>query len=245
MNKLKLAPSDCPICAKSIEFVSTDDFWSCRDGLRSIDCPLGNCVTRERALCTVLFELIPRYSIIDKTIYESSPVMRGLSAWLKKNCSAYVPTGFYPKAPFGTAVNGIRNENLEHLTLDDKSVDIWIHLDVLEHLFNPFQALREISRSLKSGGVCLFTAPTYPDRLKSEQVAWLLPDGSTKINGKPEFHGNPQNPEQGALVTWRYGYDLPLLIQRETDLDVEVRRWQSRHIGVMGTMTEVYICKKL
>jgi SAM-dependent methyltransferase len=170
--------------------------------------------------------------------------MRGFTLWLKKNCPGYHPTGFFINQPFGTIVNGIENENLEQLTLTDESVDIWLHLDVLEHLFDPFLALREIFRTLKVGGLCVFTVPTYPERVKSEQVAWQLPDGSLKIIGKPEYHGNPQQPENGALVTWRYGYDLPLLIQRETGFDVEVRRWQSREIAVMGTMTEVYICRK-
>lgn len=104
--------------------------------------------------------------------------------------------------------------------------------------------MREIYRTLVPGGICLFTTPTYPDRQRSEQVAFLEPDGSTRIVGQAEYHGNPQHPEQGSLVTWRYGYDLPLLLQRETGFDVEVRRWQSKAIAVMGPMTEVYICRK-
>lgn len=233
----------CPICDKIVNFVSDDDYWSCRDGLRSSQCPNGNCVTRERAIGEVLFDLFQPDALRNLAVYECSPVMRGLSLWLRNNCMNYNPTGFFPASQFGTFVKGIRNENLENLTLEDDSVDIWLHLDVLEHLFNPFVALKEIYRTLKPGGVCIFTAPTYPERIKSEQVAWLLPDGELKIIGKEEYHGNPQNPDEGALVTWRYGYDLPLLIQRETGFDVEVRRWQSREIAVMGRMTEVYICK--
>lgn len=234
----------CPICDRSMMFTSQDDYWSCRDGLRSSNCPNGNCVTRERAIGATLFSLQTQNEISRKIIYECSPVMRGISLWLKRNCNYYFPTGYFPTQPFGSVVDGIRNENLESLTLPDESVDIWLHLDVLEHLFDPFLALREIYRTLKAGGLCVFTAPTYTERVKSEQVAWQLPDGSQKIIGKPEYHGNPQRPEDGALVTWRYGYDLPLLIQRETAFDVEVRRWQSREIAVMGTMTEVYICRK-
>lgn len=236
--------SECPICNLSISFLSPDDYWSCRDGLRATNCPNGNCVTRERAIASSLFSLFPREDVTKMIIYECSPAMRGISLWLKNNCQNYQATGYFPNKLFGSLVSGLKNENLENLTLQNDSVDIWLHLDVLEHLFNPFLALREIYRTLKRGGVCLFTAPTYIDRGKSEQVAWVMPDGSIKINGKPEYHGNPQDPENGALVTWRYGYDLPLLIQRETGFDVEVRRWQSKEIAVMGVMTEVYICKK-
>jgi SAM-dependent methyltransferase len=170
--------------------------------------------------------------------------MRGISLWLKNNCRGYQPTGYFPNLSLGQMVNGLKNENLECLTIEDSSVDIWLHLDVLEHIFSPFLALKEIYRTLRPGGLCLFTAPTYPERTKSEQVAFQLAGGGMHIIGEPEYHGNPQRPEDAALVTWRYGYDLPLLIQRETGFDVEVRRWQSKQISVMGIMTEVYICTK-
>lgn len=236
--------SFCAICERQQTFQSPDDYWSCRGSLRSSGCSYGSCATRERAIGSVLLDLIPKDVLKTKVIYECSPAMRGFSLWLKENCNEYHPTGYFAGRPFGSMVNGLVNENLENLTLLDDSVDVWMHLDVLEHLFDPFMAMREIYRTLRVGGLCVFTAPTYPERIRSEQVAWVDPDGSLKIKGEPEYHGNPQNPEAGALVTWRYGYDLPLLIQRETNFNVEVRRWQSREVAVMGTMTEVYICKK-
>jgi SAM-dependent methyltransferase len=235
----------CPICREQREFRAPDDWYSCRDQLRSSNCLYGFCVTRERAVAATLFSIYDREIVKQLSIYECSPVMRGLSLWLEKHCAKYCPTAFFPDRPFGAMVNRLRNENLEALTIPDESVDVWIHLDVLEHLFKPFQAMREIYRTLKKSGVCIFTAPTYPERVKSEQVAWLLPDGSTKVQGTPEYHGNPQHPEKGSLVTWRYGYDLPLLLNRETGFDVEVRRWQAPSLAIMGPMTEVYICRKI
>lgn len=133
---------------------------------------------------------------------------------------------------------------MENLTLDSESVDIVIHLDVLEHLFNPFVALREVYRILKPNGLCFFTAPTQPDLSKSYQVAYKMPDGSIKVEGEPEYHGNPQDPSGRSLVTWRYGYDLAYLIGKETNFDVEVRRFQSQSIAVCGIMNEVYILRK-
>jgi SAM-dependent methyltransferase len=151
-------------------------------------------------------------------------------------------TGYFPEAPLGAIVRGLRNEDLERQTFDKDVFDFVIHLDVMEHLFNPFAALREIERTLTPGGRCLFTAPTYPERGKSEQVAFEEP-GGLRIVGKPEYHGNPQNPK-GSLVTWRYGYNLPYVIATETGFNVEVRRWYSRANAVMGPMTEVYILSK-
>ena len=238
--------SRCPICEESIHFDFVKDYEGCRE-IWSRECPFksfSGCVTRERGLGQVAFQLFNRDELKKLVIFECSPCMRGFSLWLNDNCNAYYCTGYYPDKPFGSIINGLRNENLEDLSLDDSTIDVWIHLDVLEHLYNPFQAMREIFRTLKPGGYCLFSAPTYPDRAQSEQVAWVALDGTVKTKGDPEYHGNPQNSVLGSLVTWRYGYDLPLLIQRETGFDVEVRRWQSREIAVMGKMTEVYICKK-
>ena len=142
-------------------------------------------------------------------------------------------------------VGKFRNEDLEDQTFDDNVFDLVIHLDVLEHLFDPFTALGEIARTLKPDGVSVFTAPTYPGRQKSEQVAFRKSDGSLRIIGDPEYHGNPQHATEGALVTWRYGYDLPLLINKQVGLDVEVRRWCSVSEAILGPMTEVYIIRKI
>jgi len=196
-------------------------------------------------LAHVLFSKISRKKICEELIiYECSPVWRGLALWLKKNAKYYNPCGYFPDKPFGIYIDGLRNEDLENLTLPDESVDIWIHLDVLEHLFEPFKAIMEIYRTLKKGGLCLFTAPTYPDLMHSRQVAFKQPDGSIKIEGEPEYHGNPYNIE-GSLVTWRYGYDLPLLLQRESEFShIEVVRFQSKRVAVCGIMNEVYVLIK-
>jgi hypothetical protein len=88
------------------------------------------------------------------------------------------------------------------MTLPSKSIDIWLHLAVLEHFYNPFVALSGIYRTLKKDGICLFLASTYSDRSNSEQVDHINEDGSIKIKGTPEYHGNPQRPEDRALVPW-------------------------------------------
>lgn len=84
-----------------------------------------------------------------------------------------------------------------------------------------------------------------PCFLRSTQVAFRKTDGSVEIVGEPEYHGNPQNPTEGSLLTWKYGYDLPYLITKNTEFKyVEVRRFQSTFFGICGIMNEVYILKK-
>ena len=233
----------CSICNVSQCFRSPDDFWSCRDALVTSTCPMNGCVTRERALATALFGLFDRQAISDYLIHEAAPSGRGLSVWLSRNCRKYTGSGYFPESPLGSLVGGLRNEDLESQTFPDESLDIVIHADVLEHLFEPFKALNEIYRTLKPGGTCVFAAPTEGARFESLQVAFRGESGDVRIVGTPEYHGNPQS-DVGSLVTWKYGYDLPLLITRMTPFDVEVRRWQDKSVAVMGTMTEVYILRK-
>lgn len=195
-------------------------------------------------MAEVLFSLFDRERVKGLTIHEPAPTPRGVSLWLLNNAPNYLKSGYFPDSPWGTMVGGFRNENLEAQTFADASFDLVMHLDVLEHLFDPFRALNEIYRTLKPGGICLFSAPTEHKRFHSEQVARITDDGKVITDGKPEYHGNPQRDGEGALVTWRYGYDLPLLISRATEFDVEVRRWQSKGKAIMGYMTEIYILRK-
>jgi SAM-dependent methyltransferase len=189
-----------------------------------------------------LFSIHPREGIHKLKIHESSPAPVGLSLFLRQSCPGYVMSGYFPDRPFGTVANGMRNEDLEAQTFSGEEFDVVVHMDVMEHVFSPFEALREIKRTLRPEGVCLFTAPTYPDRQVSEQVAFREKDG-VRIVGKPEYHGNPQD-KNGALVTWRYGYDLPHRIHSETGFEVEVRRWYAPRKAILGPMTEVYILTK-
>jgi SAM-dependent methyltransferase len=232
----------CPICQKTKTFTASNDFWDARDNLKTDHCPYGRCWTRERAIAHVVKSFYPERTLGKLKIHESSPADRGISTWLKLICKHYLQSGYYPQAAPGALVGGLRNENLESQTFPGGVFDLVIHLDVMEHLFNPFAALREIYRTLKPGGRTIFSAPTGWDTFASEQVAFRTETG-IEIRGEPEYHINPQD-EQGSLVTWRYGYDFPLLISRETNFDTEVRRFQSRQAAATGVMTEIYILTK-
>jgi SAM-dependent methyltransferase len=234
----------CPICLNDVEIPEWDAFHRETQPIncshRTFSGVASRASARWRKRCSTFIHVMWYASSL---FVNALRAFRGLSDWLRKNCVNYLPTGYFPEHPLGSVIHGLRNENLEALTLADASVDVWLHLDVMEHLFHPFQAMREIHRTLRPGGVCLFTAPTYPDRVKSEQVAFREADGSVRVVGEPEYHGNPQSP-QGSLVTWRFGYDLAERVSRECGFDVEVRRWWAPSIGVAGPMTEVYICRK-
>src|SRR5205814_163229 len=111
----------------------------------------------------------------------------------------------------GSFHDGHRSEDLRALTFSDRSFDIFITSDVLEHLFEPEKALREIARVLKPGGMHIFTTPWYSNYPKSVQRAAPRPDGSADHLLPPVYHGNPIS-DEGSLVTYDWGLDLPHFI---------------------------------
>jgi SAM-dependent methyltransferase len=229
----------CPICEAETTFSSINqDFRS------NLICPscTNISIPRERSLTLALKRLVPDWR--DKKIHESSPVPRGFTLQLRRECKGYVATQYFPDAPNGEIIRGFRNENLECQTFPDESFDIVMSLDVLEHVNEPQQALKEIARTLVSGGYCIFTAPTYVGKMKSERRACIHADGTEEILvGAAEYHGNPVN-AKGALVTFHYGYDLPELIFQWSGMSVEVHRFYDPFHGIIGPMTEVYVCRK-
>ena len=229
----------CPICEKDVVFSSKNhDF---RPQLRCPSCVNGS-VPRERALALVLKRLVPDWR--DRSIHESSPVGRGITMQLRRERPNYIGTQYFPGQEPGKSIRGFRNENLERQTFGDELFDVAMSLDVLEHVNDPEKALSESARTIKPGGYCIFTAPTVAGKLKTERRARIHEDGVEEIiSGEAEYHGNPVN-EKGALVTFHYGYDFPDLIFEWSKMPVEVLRFHDPYHGIIGPMTEVYVCHK-
>jgi hypothetical protein len=81
--------------------------------------------------------------------------------------------------------------------------------------------LREAGRTLRPGGACLFTVPTYKGKVTSERRAHYRPDGGVDHPAGPEYRGNPVS-DAGSLVTFHYRYDFAELIAAWSGPDVEV-----------------------
>ncbi len=81
------------------------------------------------------------------------------------------------------------------LPFADRSFDLIVHSDTLEHVPRPVRGLSECRRVLKPGGLCAFTIPIIVDRLTASREG--LP---------PSYHGSPANPGD-CLVHTEYGAD--------------------------------------
>jgi SAM-dependent methyltransferase len=226
----------CPICMGPSVFSANDPWY--RDHLFCEGC---GSIPRERALATVLEELFPAWR--DCAIHESSPLGRGMSLKMDRECARYTATQFLPAQPLGALVGEVRNENLECQTFAPESFDLVVSLDVMEHVNEPRACFMEVWRTLKPGGAYLFTAPTYKDRTQSIRRARYRPDGTVEHLAEPEYHANPVS-DCGSLVTFHYGYDLPELIGEWSGLAARVTRFHDRWRGIIGDFTEVYVCEK-
>jgi SAM-dependent methyltransferase len=139
-------------------------------------------------------------------IHESSPVPRGASVKLKRECKDYLETQFTPSLALGVNSGTFRNEDLEHQTFPDGSFDLVITQDVFEHLFNPEQAIKEIARTLRPGGAHICTVPIVRKNKPTVRRA-TLEMGIITHHLEPEYHGNPID-QNGSLVTVDWGYDI-------------------------------------
>jgi SAM-dependent methyltransferase len=197
-------------------------------------------IPRERALAYVLKKECPGY--LTKHIHESSPSDRGISKKLRESCPGYISSQYYPYSP-EKKIDKHLNINLEQQDFSNEEFDIFISLDVMEHVFDPKQVIKEIYRTLKSGGVAIMTFPIS----NSEAEAWkprsVMKNGQVEHLLDPQFHGNPIDPN-GSLVTIDYGYNIHKAIANFAPFNVEIIRFDRRDIGVVGEFTEVVVCFK-
>ncbi len=199
----------CPICEKGVTFYCSSK-KSFRDYLFCSGC---GSIPRERALMKVIKDLYPNFMVLD--IHESSPGVRGASIKLHNKCKNYTASHYYPHTPSGQIhpKSGYRSENLEKLTFPDNSFDLFITQDVMEHLFNPEKAFKEIARVLKTGGAHIFTVPLIRKNSESLRCAQMTEKGEVIFLREPEYHGSPID-KNDALVTMHWGLDIAKYITR-------------------------------
>ncbi len=178
----------------------------------------------------------------DLSIHESSPSGRGVSLKFKSECDNYSASHYYPDIPLGGKhpTQGYRCEDLENLTFANESVDLFISQDVMEHIFNPGKAFKEIARVLKAGGAHIFTIPIVNKANKSECWASRSDDGQIIYHHEPEYHGNPID-DKGSLVTMHWGYDLASFIMSEAGTLTTIVMIDNLELGIRAEYIEVLV----
>ena len=239
-KKMEIFSQDgyCPICERSVTFSANNEWF--RDHLFCSGC---GSIPRERALMKVIEDYFPNYREV--VIHESSPCGRGASVKLHKECKNYSASQFYPEMELGKThpISGYRCESLEELTFPDNSFDIFVTQDVMEHIFDPEKAFKEIARVLKPGGAHIFTAPLMNKGKKSEIWASRGENGEVTYHHEPEWHGNPVD-AKGSLVTMHWGYDIAGFITEKAKTPTTIISIDNIDLGIRAEYIDVLISHK-
>jgi len=165
--------------------------------------------------------------------------------WFEEHFNNVTGTEFFgPEHVRGSLVNGIRHEDLTSLTFADASFDLIVSLDVLEHVPDAEAAFHECFRTLAPGGVLLFTAPFSSSSPTEITRAILREDGAIEHLMEPEYHGNPVDPENGALCFRYFGWDMLEQLKRVGFEEAEAICYWSRNLAYLGGEQFAFVARK-
>jgi SAM-dependent methyltransferase len=225
----------CPTCKRKTFFVKDQGDYD-RDFLECLRC---GSLPRQRMFMLALDLYCPDWK--NKTMHESSPGS-ATSIYMEAQCKSYSSSQYFPNIKTGTFKDDIRCENLEELTFSDNTFDIFVSQEVMEHVFNPDKAFFEIARVLKPGGIHVFTTPLVPNILTKKRATIDL-NGKITHFFEPSYHGNPVDPN-GSLLTYDYGTDFPILIQKWSGMATTTYKYVSKKLGLVGELCEAFISFK-
>jgi hypothetical protein len=226
----------CPCCEQEILFVAHNPWL--RDHFKCVNC---KSIPRERALMKTIEDLYPNWKNL--TIHESSPGNRGHSKKLNEQGEKYTASQFFVNEPLGTIVGNYQNEDLEQMTFADESFDIFVTSDVMEHIYNPEKAFKEIHRVLKPGGAHIFSVPLINKHKKTQRWANKGKDGEPEFLFEPEWHGNPID-KKGSPVTMHWSFDIVDFIKKETEADCWIEYIDDLEFGIRAEYIEIVVQKK-
>jgi len=222
----------CACCREQSRFEETGPWL--RDQYLCVQC---GSIPRFRAINLTLDKYFPGWEQL--AIHESSPA----TDFIRRHCVNYSSSFFFEGVPRGSAHAGSRCEDLEHLTFDDETFDLFVTQDVFEHVFRPDLAIREIMRVVKHGGAHVFTAPKHKGQRATVQRAQLR-EGTIVHLLEPQYHGNPIG-DGRSLVTWDYGDDFEAYLWSWCGYPTTTYVVRDRGLGLDGEYLEVFVTRKV
>lgn len=201
-------------------------------------CPVTGLNNRMRA-CLHLFDLeMAVYA--DSRIYLTEQVTPTYQAFRHRHGdvvgSEYLGAGM----PRGALrADGIRHEDLCDLSFADASFDAIVSLDVLEHIPDYRQALRECRRCLRQGGRMMWSVPFLPYSQASVLRATVDGQGVVTHHLPPEYHGDPLGEGQVLCYT-HFGWDLLEQVKAAGFQDAYALAYRSREFGYLGDLSLMF-----
>lgn len=144
-----------------------------------------------------------------------------LLRYLQRHCHSVATSEYLEGVVPGSSRDGVRCEDVQHLSYADGSFDLCTSTEVFEHVPDDRAGLRELHRVLRPGGYLLFTVPLsgHDDTRErahrdGPRIEHLLP---------PAYHGDRLNGPGSVLVYRDYGRDIVARV-REAGFD-EASLW--------------------
>lgn len=182
-----------------------------REGLRCRNC---NANLRSRQLAQVIVgEFNTRLGIDTSSLSElcQSNEIQGLAVAeinaAGDNHQFLANIGDLKYSEYGSVEKRTPSEDLLNLSYQDNSFDLIVNSDVLEHVPDVCTALSEIRRTLKPGGLYIFTVPIIWAKPDSRQRARMV-HGSITHTHPPSYHGERLGEKNDFLVFYEFGRDF-------------------------------------
>lgn len=205
-------------------------------------CPITGLNNRMRA-AVHLFD-IEMNVYPDSSIYITEQVTPTFKFFAQKFTQVVGSEFLGTAIPIGTTDSaGVRNENLCTLSFADAEFDSIISLDVLEHIPNFEQALKECFRCLKPQGRLMWSAPFNPNSEKNLIRAILEEDGSITHLLPPEYHGDPLD-QLGVLCYTHFGWEVLSQLKAVGFADAYAIPYLSMEFGYLGHESLMFFATK-
>lgn len=250
-----LVDGHCAVCGRASRF-NVSFMYSCEtrsDGgpmpnwREHLDCADCGFINRIRAAIHVFqTRLAPSAGSRIYLTEQTTPLYR----WMRERYpqtqgSEYLADKVAP----GAELNGLRNENIMATTWQDASFDFILSFDVLEHVPEPAKAFAECFRVLRPGGALLWAAPFAFDermRLNDDNIVRAYVDDAGEIVHlmEPEYHGNPVDPEGGALCFQYFGLQVLDQLRDAGFVDSEILFYWSTEFAYLGREQLMCIARK-
>ena len=168
-----------------------------------------------------------------------------LYKWLQKNYDNVQGSEFMGAEHMaGETVRGYRHENMEKLSFSENSFDYILSFDVLEHVAFYKDALKSVYKCLKPGGYFFFSAPANMDVTKNLRRAEINAAGELVHFMEPEYHGNPVDPENGALSFRDFSWELVDDMKEIGYLNPSIYWYWSKEFGYLGANQTIFVAQK-
>lgn len=103
----------------------------------------------------------------------------------------------------GVLVDGVRNEDVQHLSFASESFDLVSSTEVFEHVPDYRKGFAEVCRVLRPGGWFVMTVPFF-DAAETRCICRLGPDGRLEWVGTPEYHDSQVTGVGSVPVFWHH-----------------------------------------